>query len=80
MGSLSFGQIFYFRDRKVTLPGLTDRDDDTSSLIAAFDTNIINDTRISADFQWNPYVSNSTEKITFQARYNPAPNKVLNFS
>ena len=80
LGSLSFGQIFYFRDRKVTLPGLADRDDDTSSLIAAFDTNIINDTRISADFQWNPYVSNSTEKITFQARYNPAPNKVLNFS
>lgn len=79
-GSISLGQVFFFRDRKVSLPGREDRDEDTSSLVAAFDTNIIKNTRISGDFQWNPYVSDGTEKITFQASYNPAPDKILNFS
>ncbi len=80
IGSISFGQIFYFRDRKVTLPGLLVRDQDTSSLVAAFNTNLIKNTRLSGDFQWNPYVSDSTEKMTLQVAYNPAPDKIINFA
>ena len=80
LGAVSFGQVFYFRDRKVTLPGIVSRDESTSSLVAAFSTNIIKNTRLSGDFQWNPYVSDSTEKMTIQANYNPGPGKVVNFS
>ncbi len=80
LGSVSFGQIFYFRDRKVTLPNLLVRDEDTSSLVAAFETDIFKNLHFNGDFQWNPYVSNSTEKITLKATYNPAPDKILNFS
>ena len=61
-GSVSLGQIVYFRDREVTLPGALERDESTSSFVAAFNTNIIKDTRISGDFQWNPSASDSTEK------------------
>ncbi len=79
-GSVSLGQIVYFRDREVTLPGALERDESTSSFVAAFNTNIIKDTRISGDFQWNPSASDSTEKITLQTTYNPAPDKILNLA
>lgn len=80
LGSISIGQIFYFRDRKVTLPGQTVRDEEASSLIAAFNTNIFQDLNIKSDFQWNPFISNGTERLTLQARYNPSPNKIFNLS
>ena len=80
IGDVSLGQTIYFRDRKVTLPGSSARDEATSSFIAAFNTSIIKNTHVSGNFQWNPNVSNSTEKITFQTTYNPRPGKILNLS
>lgn len=80
LGSISLGQILYFRDRKVSLPGASDRDETTSSFVAAFNTNIIKDTNISGDFQWNPNISDGTEKITLQTTYNPGPGKILNLA
>ena len=41
---------------------------------------VFNNLNLKSDFQWNPYVSDSTEKLTLQANYNPAPGKVLNLS
>jgi LPS-assembly protein len=80
LGTISIGQIFYFRDREINFPGQTVRDEQTSSLVASFGTTAIKHLNINSEFQWNPYVSDSTEKLTFQARYNPAPRKVLNLS
>ena len=79
-GSVSFGQIFYLRDREITLPGYEIRDEGTSSFILNFNSNLIKNTSISGDFQWNPYVSEGTERITFRAAYNPEPGKIINFS
>jgi len=77
-GSISLGQLVYFRDREVTLPGGLERDQATSSFVAAFNTRIIKDTYFSGDFQWNPNISNGTEKITLQTTYNPGAGKILN--
>lgn len=79
-GSISLGQIVYFRDREVTLPSLKERDETTSSFVTAFNTKIIKDTYISGDFQWNPNISEGTEKITLQSTYNPEPGKILNLA
>ncbi len=80
IGSVSLGQIFYFRDRKVNLPGVNDRDEDSSAFVANTRTTIIDDWNIGGDIQWNPNNSKHTERITAHATYNPSPGKVVNFA
>lgn len=80
LGHISVGQIFYFQNRKVTLPGGTVRDEDGSALIAEFNTKFIKNWNIGGDIIFDPHVGNGTEKITAQATYNPAPGKVLNLA
>ncbi len=79
-GSVSLGQLVYFRDREVTLPGTSERGQGISSFVASFNTSIVKDTYISGDFQWNPKVSNGTEKITLQSTYNPGAGKIINLA
>jgi LPS-assembly protein len=80
LGDISIGQIFYFQDRKVTLPGGAVRDEDGSALIAEFNTRFIKHWNIGGDIIWDPNIGDGTEKITAQATYNPAPGKVLNMA
>ena len=80
LGHISFGQIIYLSDRKVTLPGGTVRDEDSSAFIAEFKTKVIDHWKIGGDIIWDPNVSHGTEKITAQAIYNPAPGKILNMA
>ena len=80
IGNVSLGQIFYFRDRKVTLPGATVRDEDSSAFVASANTSIIDDWNFGSNIQWNPNNSKHTERITAQATYNPSPGKVVNFA
>ncbi len=80
LGRVSLGQIFYFQNRKVTLPGGTVRDEDGSAFIAEFNTKFIKHWDIGGDIIYDPNISNSTQKITAQATYNPAPGKVLNLA
>ncbi len=80
LGYISIGQTFYLEDRKVILPGGAVRDESSSAFIAEFKTKIIPNWNIGSDIIWDPNISHSTEKITFQANYNPAPGKVLNMA
>ena len=80
LGHISVGQIFYLQDRKVTLPGGSVRDEDSSAFIAEFNTKYFRDWNIGGDVIYDPNVGNSTEKITARASYNPAPGKILNMA
>ncbi|MEM6998865.1 MAG: LPS assembly protein LptD [Pseudomonadota bacterium] len=80
LGHISVGQIFYFQDRKVIVPGGLVRDEDGSALIAEFNTKVIKNWNIGGDIIWDPHISSGTEKMTVQASYNPAPGKILNMA
>jgi LPS-assembly protein len=80
LGHVSVGQIFYFQDRKVTLPGGAVRDEDGSALIAEFNTKYFNNWNIGGDIIYDPNIGNGTEKITARATYNPAPGKIINMA
>src|SRR5690606_15873542 len=76
-GYISLGQIYYLRDREVTLPLGNDRDEDSSPLVAEVGTSIIDNWRLRSTIQWDPN-NNRTEKLTAYAQYSPAHNKILN--
>ena len=80
LGSASIGQIFYFRDRKVTLPDKPVHDEDSSAIVAEVNTKLIRNWNIGGDIIWDPNVSRGTDKITMRASYNPEPGKVLNLA
>lgn len=80
LGQLSVGQIFYLQDRKVTLPGGSIRDEDSSAFIAELNTKYFRNWNIGGDIIYDPNIGNGTEKITARASYNPAPGKILNMA
>ncbi len=73
----SLGQIYYFRDREITLPGVTSLDSSTSELIGEFATNLGEDWSGRATLQWDPDTS-QTNKSAISMRYAPADGTVLN--
>lgn len=91
--SISAGQIYYFRDRRVQLPGLTEKDlkrlnldpsgldnDSWRSPYAfAGQYRFNRDWRINSDFNWNPNTSR-TESGSAIFHYQPEvdPGKVVN--
>ena len=79
-GNVSLGQIFYFRDRKTTLPGEAIRDEMSSPIVAEINTAIIKNWIIGGDIQWDPNIGDGTEKITARGTYNPTPGKILNLA
>ena len=80
LGHISVGQIFYLQDRKVTLPGGTVRDEDSSAFIAEFNTKYFSNWNIGGDIIYDPNIGDGTEKITARASYNPEPGKILNLA
>jgi len=52
--SATLGQIIYFRDRTVTLPGETVETDDRSSYLGAINFNPHRNWRLKGDIQWEP--------------------------
>lgn len=77
--SASIGQIKYFRDRKVTLPGRVQGTTNTSSLVAQISSQVTDTLRAMYDIQWNPH-DNFTEKASFNLRYQPSDKAVLNLA
>ncbi|MFO6374171.1 LPS-assembly protein LptD, partial [Pseudomonas aeruginosa] len=91
--SISAGQIYYFRDRRVQLPGLTEKDlkrlnldpsgldNDSwrSPYALAGQYRFNRDWRINSDFNWNPNTSR-TESGSAIFHYQPEvdPGKVVN--
>ena len=74
----NFGQIYYFRDRKVTLPGQSEITDRVSELIAEGTLNFTYAWSLRGALQWDPNESR-TEKSAASLRFNPAASTVFNF-
>jgi LPS-assembly protein len=75
----TIGQRFYFTDEKVTLPGATTRDQNSSDIITALTARLLTHWNIDAAWQYNTD-SARTVKSDIGGRYNPEPGKVLNLS
>ena len=75
-GNVSLGQIFYFRDRKTTLPGEAIRDEMSSPIVAEINTAIIKNWIIGGDIQWDPNLGDETEKIT-DFLFHPVSQRLL---
>ncbi|MCP5145586.1 MAG: LPS assembly protein LptD [Gammaproteobacteria bacterium] len=73
----SLAQVFYFRDRTVTLPGYPAETDATSEVIGEVAGRLNEVWSARATVQWDP---NETQfqKAAFSVRYQPGPGKVLN--
>lgn len=82
---ISLGQIYYFRDREVQLPGLTaaDRPDassDVSPYALEYEYRYNRDWRFNSTFNWDPD-QGRTRSGSAMFHYQPAdnPNKIVNF-
>ena len=75
----SIGQIRYFRDREVTLPGRPAQTRDASDIIAEVGLNLDRQWRLLGGLHWDP-AAKRTDKQVIGLRYQPEPHKVLNLS
>lgn len=76
---LAFGQIRYFRDRRVTLNGGPADTENTSNFVARLDATPNSRWRISGEWQWDPDNEDSVE-TTASLQYKPAPDRGVNLS
>jgi len=77
LGYLSLGQIYYFRERDVTLPNRLTSNEDISPIVAEMQTEVIPNWYIGSEFQWDPN-NHRTEKFVAQVQYNPGDGRVIN--
>lgn len=75
----SLGQIYYFRDREITVPGLTVQESSTSEFIGEFITNLGESWSGRATLQWDPDTSR-TNKSALSLRYAPPEGTVVNLA
>lgn len=75
----SLGQIYYFRDREIQLPGSTVQNDSSSALVAEVAAKLSQNWRARAGVQWNPNGGNSkTEKSSFSVAYRDQQKRIFN--
>ncbi|MFP3498355.1 LPS assembly protein LptD, partial [Pseudomonas sp. SIMBA_059] len=82
--NFSIGQAYYFKDRKVQLPGIdyrtrADSQSDVSPYALMYNYFFNRDWRFNSDFNWDPD-SRSTRSGSAMFHYQPEdnPNKVVN--
>ena len=82
--NFSIGQAYYFKDRKVQLPGInyrdrTDSQSDVSPYALLYNYYFNRDWRFNSDFNWDPD-SHTTRSGSAMFHYQPEdnPNKVVN--
>ena len=73
----TIGQIFYFSDRQVTIPGQSVATDDRSSYIASMLLAPNPRFKLSGDIQWNPYTDH-TEVSNSRLQYDAGGGRVFN--
>ncbi len=73
----SLGQVYYFRDREIALPGATIRDESTSEFIGEIASNLTESWSARATVQYDPH-DQQTEKSAFAVRYAPPDGTVVN--
>ena len=75
--SVSVGQIQYFRDREVTLPGRPVETTDSSDIVAQATLQLSDHWTTRYDLQWNPH-ENFTQLSSLNLRYQPKRDTVFN--
>jgi LPS-assembly protein len=75
--SASVGQIYYFRDRLVTLPGTEPPSEGSSDLLGEIAARPLPSWRTSAGIQWNPHFDQA-EVGSLDIQYLPDRSRVLN--
>ncbi len=75
--SATLGQIYYFSDRDVTLPGEAPDTDDVSPIIAELNYRPYRELVASAQLHWDPEES-KTERQLYRVKYQPEDDKILN--
>lgn len=74
---LSVGQIQYFRDREVNLPGIPVDTENSSDIVAEVASQVAKHWRARYDVQWDPH-SNRTERSSVNLRYQPDRQTIFN--
>ncbi|WP_339407089.1 LPS-assembly protein LptD [Pseudomonas helleri] len=80
---VSIGQAYYFKDRKVQLPGVNDDRDDSTSRVSPYALEYAyrfnRDWRATADYNWDPE-TRSPRSGSAMMHYQPEdnPNKIVN--
>ena len=75
--SATIGQRYYFTDQKVTLPGGTQTEDNSSDIIAGMTARLSNQWKLDAFWQYNTDEEGMV-RTNILARYNPEPGKLIN--
>ncbi|MEM7468123.1 MAG: LPS assembly protein LptD, partial [Pseudomonadota bacterium] len=73
----SVGQIYYFQDREITLPGRAKNTNDLSEIVAEVAANINRAWSTRFALQWDPNDS-STRKANASVRYQPGDGTIVN--
>ncbi len=74
---LNVGEIFYFRDREVVLPGRAPETNSLSNLIAELSGQLTSHWSFSSGVQWNPDRNDFT-RAQGTIRYRDLPGKIIN--
>ncbi|MDY6994462.1 MAG: LPS assembly protein LptD, partial [Pseudomonadota bacterium] len=75
----SLGQIYYFRDRRVTLPYQEPETESSSPIIVELASQLTEHWSSAATWRWDPHQQN-TEHTVLRTRYHPSQNNIVNFS
>jgi len=77
--SVSLGEIIYFRDREVVLPGQPVADQSASNLVGEVDVRLTRSWKATAGIQWDPHES-KTDRSSVRLQYRPDPRHLWNLS
>ena len=77
--SLSLGEILYFRDRDVVLPGQPVGNQSASNLVGELDMRLTHRWKATAGIQWDPHES-KTDRGSLRLQYRPDPRHLWNLS
>ncbi len=75
----SIGQIFYAKDRQVSLTGGTTDSANASAILAVAQASIKDKLSLGTDFRWDTY-QNKFDRVNFQVRYHPEKRRIMNLS
>jgi LPS-assembly protein len=75
----SIGKAWFYKNPEVTLPGETPDDADSSPIVFELGLRMIKNWNANIGYQWDNNTS-ETKLTEFRAQYQPAPNRVVNFS
>ncbi len=75
----TIGQILYFGDRKVTLPGGTASNSNSSDYLAELSMNLYDSWSMDLGYQWDSD-QNVTQRAEARLQYRPDKSRVLNLS